>query len=70
MVERPAGLTEREIDVLRLLALGHTNRDIAGSLGISAKTVGTHVEHIYTKADVRSRAAAALFATKHGVLDH
>jgi HD-GYP domain-containing protein (c-di-GMP phosphodiesterase class II) len=69
VVERPAGLTEREIDVLRLLALGHTNRHIAGSLGISAKTVGAHVEHIYTKADVRSRAAAALFAAQHRVLD-
>lgn len=69
VVERPAGLTEREIDVLRLLALGHTNRHIAGSLGISAKTVGTHVEHIYAKADVRSRAAAALFAAQHSVLD-
>jgi HD-GYP domain-containing protein (c-di-GMP phosphodiesterase class II) len=69
VVERPAGLTEREIDVLRLLALGHTNRHIAGSLGISARTVGTHVEHIYAKAHVRSRAAAALFAAQHRVLD-
>ncbi|NNH68976.1 HD domain-containing protein [Nocardia uniformis] len=64
-VERPVGLTEREVEVLSRLALGATNRQIAETLGISAKTVGAHVEHIYTKAGVRSRAAATLFAMRH-----
>ncbi|MGH9110996.1 MAG: HD domain-containing phosphohydrolase [Acidimicrobiales bacterium] len=68
MVERPAGLTEREVDVLRSLAGGSTNRQIGESLGISAKTVGTHVEHIYAKAGVQSRAAATLFAMQHDLL--
>jgi HD-GYP domain-containing protein (c-di-GMP phosphodiesterase class II) len=67
-VERPAGLTEREVDVLGLLARGGTNRQIADALGISAKTVGAHVEHIYAKAGVRSRAAATLFAMQHSLV--
>lgn len=61
-ISPPSGLTEREVDVLRLLASGMTNRQIAAALGISAKTVGTHVEHIYGKAGVRTRAGATLFA--------
>lgn len=69
MVERPAQLTEREVDVLRALARGRTNRAIAELLGISAKTVGTHVEHIYAKAGVSTRAAAAVFAMEHDLLD-
>ena len=67
-VERPASLTEREVEVLCLLARGETNRQIADVLGISVKTVGAHVEHIYTKADVRSRAAATLFAMQHDLV--
>ncbi len=67
-MRRPAGLTEREVDVLRLLAAGETNRRIARVLGISAKTVGTHVEHIYAKAGVRTRAGATLFATEEGIV--
>lgn len=66
-VDRPAGLTEREIDVLRLLTHGMTNRQIAAQLGIRAKTVGSHVEHIYSKAGVHSRAAATLFAVERGL---
>ncbi len=66
--ERPAGLTSREIDVLRLLARGLTNKDIAAILVISPKTVANHVEHIYTKIGASSRAAAGLFATQHGLL--
>jgi HD-GYP domain-containing protein (c-di-GMP phosphodiesterase class II) len=65
---RPAGLTEREIEVLRLLARGRSNRQVANALGISAKTVGAHVEHIYAKAGVGTRAGAALFAMEHGLL--
>jgi HD-GYP domain-containing protein (c-di-GMP phosphodiesterase class II)/DNA-binding CsgD family transcriptional regulator len=67
-VDRPAGLTEREVDVLRLLAQGRTNRQIASTLGISPKTVGAHVEHIYAKAGVASRAAATVFAMQHDLL--
>ena len=68
-VERPAGLTSREVEILRLLARGLLNKEIARRLGISPKTVGNHVEHIYAKAGVSSRAAAGLFATEHGLLD-
>lgn len=68
LVERPAGLTEREVDVLGLLARGNTNRQIADTLGITARTVGAHVEHIYAKAGVNSRAAATLFAMQHDLL--
>jgi HD-GYP domain-containing protein (c-di-GMP phosphodiesterase class II) len=65
---RPAGLTDREIEVLRLLARGATNRQVSSRLAIAPKTVGRHVEHIYAKAGVSSRAAAALFAAEHGLL--
>jgi HD-GYP domain-containing protein (c-di-GMP phosphodiesterase class II) len=63
-----AGLTLREIEVLRLLARGMTNKDIGACLTISSKTVGNHVEHIYAKIGASTRAAAGLFATKHGLL--
>ena len=65
---RPAGLTEREVDVLRLIARGHVNKQVAASLGISPKTVGHHIEHIYAKAGVSTRAGATLFAMEHGLL--
>ncbi len=61
----PAGLTRRELEVLLALALGHTNQAIADDLGISAKTVGHHVQHVYQKAGVRSRAAATVWAFEH-----
>ncbi len=64
----PAGLTAREIDVLRLLARGLTNKEIAERLVISRKTVANHVEHIFSKIDVSTRTAAGLFATQHGLL--
>jgi len=66
--EGPAGLTPREVEVLRLLARGLSNKEIAERLVISPKTVGNHVEHIYLKIDASSRAAAGLFAMQHGVL--
>ena len=65
---RPAGLSDREVEVLLLLARGSSNRQVASRLGISPKTVGRHVEHIYAKAGVSSRAAAALFAVQNGLL--
>jgi DNA-binding NarL/FixJ family response regulator len=67
-VERPAGLTEREVDVLRLIARGRANKEVAAALGISRKTVGHHVEHIYAKAGVSTRAGATLFAMENGLL--
>jgi HD-GYP domain-containing protein (c-di-GMP phosphodiesterase class II) len=66
--EGPAGLTPREVEVLRLVARGLSNKAIAERLVISPKTVGNHVEHIYTKIDTSSRAAASLFAMQHGLL--
>ena len=66
--EPPAGLTPREVDVLRLLARGFTNRQTAEQLEISPKTVGRHVESIYSKIGASTRAAAALFAVEHDLL--
>jgi DNA-binding NarL/FixJ family response regulator len=66
--ERRAGLTPREVEILRLLARGLLNKEIARRLGITPKTVGNHIEHIYAKIGVSSRAAAGLFATEHGLL--
>jgi DNA-binding NarL/FixJ family response regulator len=66
---RPADLTEREVDVLRLIARGLTNKQTAGDLGISPKTISTHIEHIYAKAGITTRAAATLFAIEHDLLD-
>ena len=64
----PAGLTARESEVLSLLAVGLPNKGIARQLGISPKTVGNHVEHIYTKLGVTNRAGAALLAMQHGLV--
>jgi HD-GYP domain-containing protein (c-di-GMP phosphodiesterase class II) len=58
----PADLTERELEVLLVLVRGNSNQAIADALGISAKTVGHHIEHVYQKAGVRSRAAATVWA--------
>ncbi|MBS1846591.1 MAG: HD domain-containing protein [Actinobacteria bacterium] len=66
--ERPAGLTEREVDVLRLLARGMSNKEIAAELVISPKTVSAHLEHIYSKLGVSNRALASLFAARHGLI--
>jgi HD-GYP domain-containing protein (c-di-GMP phosphodiesterase class II)/DNA-binding CsgD family transcriptional regulator len=64
----PAGLTDREVEVLRLISQGHSNRVVAQELVISAKTVGRHIENIYGKIGVSSRAAAALFAMEHQII--
>jgi DNA-binding NarL/FixJ family response regulator len=66
--EGPEGLTRREVEVLRLLARGLSNKQIAQRLVISPKTVGNHVEHIYAKIGVSTRAHASLFAMRHGLL--
>ena len=66
--EWPAGLTSREVEVLRLLVRGLSNKEIAEQLVISRKTAGSHVEHIYAKIGVSNRARASLFAMKHGLM--
>jgi HD-GYP domain-containing protein (c-di-GMP phosphodiesterase class II)/DNA-binding CsgD family transcriptional regulator len=66
--EWPAGLSAREVDVLRLLSRGLSNKQIAATLAISRKTANTHVEHIYSKLGVTNRALASLFAAKHGLV--
>lgn len=58
----PGGLSAREVQVLRLLAAGRTNREIAGELVLSARTVERHISNLYTKIDVRNRAEATSFA--------
>jgi len=65
----PKGLSDREVDVLRHLARGKTNKEIGLLLGISPRTVQNHVAHAYDKLGVYSRAGAALFVTEHGLLD-
>jgi HD-GYP domain-containing protein (c-di-GMP phosphodiesterase class II) len=64
----PAGLTPREVEVLVMLARGRTNKEIARELGIAVRTTNHHVEHIYAKIDVTTRAAAALFAVRHDLV--
>ena len=65
--ELVAGLTEREIDVLRLVARGQSMKEIARSLGISPKTVDNHIQRVYAKIEVKTRAGATLFAIERGL---
>jgi DNA-binding NarL/FixJ family response regulator len=65
----PGGLTERETEVLALVATGRTNREIAAQLVISEKTVASHLSHIFTKLDLSSRSAATAYAYKYGLTD-
>jgi HD-GYP domain-containing protein (c-di-GMP phosphodiesterase class II) len=66
---RPAQLTERQVEVLRLLAAGLSNREIAKRLTISSRTAEHHVQDVYAKIGSSTRAGAALFAMEHGLLD-
>jgi DNA-binding NarL/FixJ family response regulator len=61
------GLTPREVEVLHLLAQGMSDREIAGSLSISERTAGNHVQHAMQKIGVESRTAAAVFAVRHAL---
>jgi DNA-binding CsgD family transcriptional regulator len=63
----PAGLSEREVEVLRHAARGLVNKETARHLGISERTVAHHLQHIYDKIGVSTRGAAALFAVQHGL---
>jgi HD-GYP domain-containing protein (c-di-GMP phosphodiesterase class II) len=67
-LERPAGLTEREAEVLGMLARGLQTKQVARGLGISVKTADSHIQHAYRKVGVSTRAAATLFAMEHGLL--
>ena len=62
-------LTERELEILQLLAFGHTNRDIASKLFISPDTVKTHLEHIYQKLGASDRTAAVAEALRRRLID-
>ncbi len=64
----PAGLTDREVEVLRLLARGLTKKEIAKALVIAPGTAHTHTVHIYEKLGISTRAGAALFALEHGLV--
>jgi HD-GYP domain-containing protein (c-di-GMP phosphodiesterase class II) len=67
-LERPAGLTEREAEVVSMLARGLQTKQVAAALGISAKTADHHVQNAYRKIGVSTRAAATLFAMEHGLV--
>jgi HD-GYP domain-containing protein (c-di-GMP phosphodiesterase class II) len=67
-ISRPAGLTDREVEVIALLARGKATKQIAADLGISAKTADRHIQNIYGKIEVSSRAAATLYAAEHGLV--
>ena len=68
-VELPCGLTPREVEVLRLVASGQTNRQMAAELYLSEKTIARHVSNIFTKIDVKSRAAATAFAFEQHLMN-
>jgi ATP/maltotriose-dependent transcriptional regulator MalT len=65
----PGGLTEREAEVLRLVAAGRTNRDIAAELYVSQKTIARHLSNIFTKVGVSSRVAAAAYAFENNIVE-
>ncbi len=65
----PGGLSDREVEVLRLVAVGRTNREIGGLLGMSPRTAQKHVMNVYDKLGLESRAGLALYAIEHGLLD-
>jgi DNA-binding NarL/FixJ family response regulator len=67
-LERPAGLTEREAEVVAMLARGLQTKQVARALGITVKTADHHVQNAYRKIGVSSRAGATLFAMEHGLV--
>jgi DNA-binding CsgD family transcriptional regulator len=69
-IEPPDGLSARQIDYLRLLARGHTNKEIAGALAVSETAVEQMLPRIYEKIHVRNRAEAGRYAYEHGLIDH
>ncbi len=67
-IQHPAGLTDREVEVLCLAARGLTTKDIAERLFISPKTADHHIQHVYSKIEVSTRGAAALWAMQQGLV--
>jgi HD-GYP domain-containing protein (c-di-GMP phosphodiesterase class II) len=67
-IERPAGLTAREAEVVGVLARGLQTKQVARALGISVKTADRHIQNAYGKIGVSTRAAATLFAMEHGLI--
>jgi putative nucleotidyltransferase with HDIG domain len=67
--EHVAGLTARELEVLRLIARGRSTKQVAAELVITPKTADSHIQHIYSKVGVSTRAAATVFAMHHGLLE-
>jgi DNA-binding NarL/FixJ family response regulator len=67
-MERPAGLTEREAEVVGMLARGLQTKQVARALDISIKTADRHIQNAYGKIGVSTRAAATLFAMEHGLI--
>jgi two-component system response regulator NreC len=65
----PDDLTEREVEVLRLIALGHTNSEIAGQLYLSVRTIESHRAHIQQKIRRTTRAELVQYALEHGFVD-
>ena len=63
-----AGLTSREVEVLRLVAQGQSNKEIAAELVLSVRTVERHITNLYGKIDARGKADATAYAFKHGLL--
>ena len=64
----PDQLTSREVDVLKLVAAGLTNREIADRLGLSSRTIDAHLRSVFAKIGVRSRSAATRYAVEHGLV--
>ena len=65
----PAGLTQREVEVLRLIASGRTNREVGEALVLSVRTVERHITNLYGKIDARGKADATTFALRHGLIE-
>jgi HD-GYP domain-containing protein (c-di-GMP phosphodiesterase class II) len=65
----PSGLSDREVEVVRLVAVGRTNKEIGALLGMSPRTAQKHVMNVYDKLGLESRAGLALYAVEHGLLD-
>jgi HD-GYP domain-containing protein (c-di-GMP phosphodiesterase class II) len=68
-IDGPAGLTDRELEVVRLLARGRQTKQVARSLQISVKTADSHIQNAYRKMGVSTRAGATLFAMQHGLVN-
>jgi two-component system response regulator NreC len=65
----PDGLTDREVDVLAMIALGHTNAEIAEEMYLSVRTVETHRAHIQQKLRLNTRSELVRYALRHGLVD-